>query len=178
MPSYYLNQYWNTVNRTLGNTLQWNINWTQYIFIRENIFENVFCKIACISFWSQIVNRFKIIQPGTSSIFHMTFGRNYQTLSYGLKVPRWVWDIFRVTSRGVHHGNHDPAVPFKVRHIWEPPLANGLPKFAIVAVTYRQITVFHHAGSQICGYFRGKRLQGRWCLQLLYRPQGKMFSCI
>ena len=35
MPSHYLNQCWNIVNWTLGNTFQWNFYRNQYIFIQE-----------------------------------------------------------------------------------------------------------------------------------------------
>ena len=35
-PSHYLNQYWNIVNWTLENKLQWNLNKNSYIFIQEN----------------------------------------------------------------------------------------------------------------------------------------------
>ena len=35
LPSHYLNQYWNFVNWTLGNKLQWNFNQNWYICIQE-----------------------------------------------------------------------------------------------------------------------------------------------
>ena len=41
-------QYWNIVNWTLGNKLQWNLNRDLYIFIQENAFENVVRKLAAI----------------------------------------------------------------------------------------------------------------------------------
>ena len=34
--------------QTLGNNIQWNLNWNSYIFIHENAFENVFCEMAAI----------------------------------------------------------------------------------------------------------------------------------
>ena len=37
-PNYYLNQWWNMVNWTLRNKLQWNFNRNSYIFIHENAF--------------------------------------------------------------------------------------------------------------------------------------------
>ena len=40
-PSHFLNQWWNIVNLTLRNTLQWNVYRNTYIFIQENAFENV-----------------------------------------------------------------------------------------------------------------------------------------
>ena len=42
--SHYLNQCWNSVNWTLGNKLQWNLNQNVYIFIQENAFEKFFWK--------------------------------------------------------------------------------------------------------------------------------------
>ena len=35
MPSHYLNQFWNVVNWTPRNNLQWNFNRSSYIFIQE-----------------------------------------------------------------------------------------------------------------------------------------------
>ena len=48
MPSQSLNQCWNIVNLTLGNKLPWNVNLNSYIFIQENLFENVVRKMAII----------------------------------------------------------------------------------------------------------------------------------
>ena len=46
--SHYLNQWWNIVNWTLRNKLQWDFNQNSYIFIQEKVFENVVCEIAAI----------------------------------------------------------------------------------------------------------------------------------
>ena len=43
-----LNQCWIIVNWTLRNKLQWNFNRNSDIFIQENGFENVVCKMASI----------------------------------------------------------------------------------------------------------------------------------
>ena len=40
-PSHYLKQCWNIINWTLRNKCQWNFNRNSYIFIQENVFENV-----------------------------------------------------------------------------------------------------------------------------------------
>ena len=45
---HYLNQCWNSVNRTLKNKFQWNFNWKSSIFIQEYVFENVGSKFAAI----------------------------------------------------------------------------------------------------------------------------------
>ena len=47
-PSHYLNQSWNIIDWSLRNILQWNLNQNSYIFIQENAFENVVCKMASI----------------------------------------------------------------------------------------------------------------------------------
>ena len=56
-PSHFLNQCWNIVNWTLVNNLQWNFNRNSSIFIQENAFENVVCKIASISSRPQCVKQ-------------------------------------------------------------------------------------------------------------------------
>ena len=48
-PSQYLYQCWNIVDWTLGTKLQWNFNRNQYVFIQENAFDNVICKMLSIS---------------------------------------------------------------------------------------------------------------------------------
>ena len=47
-PSHYMNQCWNTVNSNLRNKLQWNLERNSYIFVHENVFENVVCEMAAI----------------------------------------------------------------------------------------------------------------------------------
>ena len=53
-PSHYLNQCWNIVNWTLGNKLQWNFNRNSNIFIQQNAFENVVCKMVSILSWPRL----------------------------------------------------------------------------------------------------------------------------
>ena len=55
-PSHYQKQWWNIVNWTLRNKLQWNFNRNSYIFIQENAFENVVWKMAAILSRPQCVN--------------------------------------------------------------------------------------------------------------------------
>ena len=45
MPSHYLNEWWFIINWTLENKFQWNLNKNTTIFILENEFENVVCKM-------------------------------------------------------------------------------------------------------------------------------------
>ena len=56
-PNHYLNQWWNIVNWTLRNNLQWNFNWNSNIFIRKNALENVVCEMASILSRPQCVNK-------------------------------------------------------------------------------------------------------------------------
>ena len=56
------NQWWNIVNWTPGNKLQWILHGNWYIFIQENAFENVVCEMAYILSRPQCVkNKLKII---------------------------------------------------------------------------------------------------------------------
>ena len=47
-PSHYLNRWWNIVNWTLRNKVQWNCKQNSCIFIQENACENVVWKMAAI----------------------------------------------------------------------------------------------------------------------------------
>ena len=58
MTSHYPNQCWNFVNWTLGNKLQWNRNKNFHIFIQENAFQYVVCKMAAILPWLQWVDEY------------------------------------------------------------------------------------------------------------------------
>ena len=53
-PSHYLNKCWNSVNWTQGNIFQWNFNQNTIIFIQENAFGNVVCKMPTILFKSSM----------------------------------------------------------------------------------------------------------------------------
>ena len=66
-PSHYLNQCWNIVNRTHGNTLQWNLNGNLYIFIQENTFENGDLQPFCLG-----LNVLTIHHQENHDHFHVT----------------------------------------------------------------------------------------------------------
>ena len=68
-PSHYLNQHWNYVNWTLRNKLQWNLIRNSYIFIQENIFQNVFWKMEAILSQPQCVNGWVLAQPEIENEF-------------------------------------------------------------------------------------------------------------
>ena len=55
-PSNFLNWCWLAVNWTLGNKLQWNLNQNSKIFIHENAFACIICKMSAILSQSQWVN--------------------------------------------------------------------------------------------------------------------------
>ena len=48
-------QWWNIVNWTPRNKLQWYINRSSYIFIQENALESVVCEMSVILSWPQCV---------------------------------------------------------------------------------------------------------------------------
>ena len=54
--SHYLNRWWNIVNWTLRNKVQWNRKQNSCIFIQENAFENVVWKMAVFLSRPQCVN--------------------------------------------------------------------------------------------------------------------------
>ena len=64
----YLNQCWNIVNWTLRNKLQWNLNQNSYIFIQENVFENVVWKMSAILSRPQCVKRPQVGHPLPNAI--------------------------------------------------------------------------------------------------------------
>ena len=59
---YYLNQWWNIVNWTLGNKFQWNVTRNLNIFMEENTFENVVCEMLSISSRLQCVKATDLIK--------------------------------------------------------------------------------------------------------------------
>ena len=67
----FLNQCWNIVNWTLGNILQWNLNWNLYSFIQEYAFENVWKMVAilslpqCVKHQSRVLRLFDIGNTST-----------------------------------------------------------------------------------------------------------------
>ena len=69
-PSHYRNQCWFTLNWTLGNKFQWNLNQNTTVFTEENQFENVVCTMTAILSLPQCVHWF----PGviTLHIFHIS----------------------------------------------------------------------------------------------------------
>ena len=74
-PSRYLNQWWNIVNWTFRNKLRWNLNRNSFIFIQENVFQNVVWKMAGILSRNHCVNpqtaNGSLRGPGTHS-FNIT----------------------------------------------------------------------------------------------------------
>ena len=46
--SHYMNQYWNIVNSTIRNTLEWNVNPNLYVVIQANEIETVVWEMAAL----------------------------------------------------------------------------------------------------------------------------------
>ena len=62
--SHYLNQCWDIVNWTLGNTIQWNFNQNTKLFIHENASEIIVCETVAILSRGRRVNVFaRYIRP-------------------------------------------------------------------------------------------------------------------
>ena len=62
MTSHHLIECWNITNWTLTNKFQWNFNQNSYIFIEENAFENIVCKMAAILSLGLNVLTFEVFQ--------------------------------------------------------------------------------------------------------------------
>ena len=55
--SHDLNQWWNIISSNIRNRIQRNIKRNSYIFIQDDVFENVICEMAGILSRPQYVNR-------------------------------------------------------------------------------------------------------------------------
>ena len=62
-----------SVNGTLRNKLQWNLNWNSNIFIQENVFESVVCEMAAILSRPQCVNAVLLIAPASYRGRHLAY---------------------------------------------------------------------------------------------------------
>ena len=102
-PSHYLNQYWNIVNWTLRNKLQWNFNRDSHIFIQENALVNVGKMVAILSL-PQCV---KTQAAAWGQYLHTTINKSmwYQTK---IKIPAscytegvgpWINSYFNVSTQ-------------------------------------------------------------------------------
>ena len=68
----YLNQWWNIVNWSLTNRLQWNFNQNSYTFMEENIFESAVCKMTYISSQHQCV-KYALYEDDLPGFIHLIF---------------------------------------------------------------------------------------------------------
>ena len=68
MPSYYLNNYCNIVNWTIGNKLQWNLHWNLHILIQGKAFEFIVKKLAAILSRPQCVKRYICSNDGDTEL--------------------------------------------------------------------------------------------------------------
>ena len=107
-PSHFLSQCWNVVNWTLRNKLQWNFNQNSCIFIKENAFHNVVCKIAPILFRPQCVKMcsfyFNLYHSHMKLYIHvmcLTFSYDYN-------------DNYRVSLQGVCWLFLNTLISFKI----------------------------------------------------------------
>ena len=93
-PGHYLNQWWNIVNWTNRNKLQWNFNQNHNIFIQENAFENVVWKTAAI------LSRLQCVKGDIASSRHpLDFRRvSNPLISFNGYLIKWLWRIVKGTS--------------------------------------------------------------------------------
>ena len=91
-----MNQCWNIVNQTLGNKLQWNLNWNLYIFIEEYAFENVVRKLAAILSQPQWVKHYIYYSNGQDIYIIWTHKRHLILMVSCQKGPTrhaYAWQI-------------------------------------------------------------------------------------
>ena len=109
-PSHYLNQWWDNVNRTLRNKLQWNFKRHWYIFIQENAFENAVWNGRPFSFslnvlrttWKQSTTRqYRHIMGCTVACVHSAPSSPLLPCCYGESI---LWSFCQYcTSVDSHH---------------------------------------------------------------------------
>ena len=75
VPSHYLNQYWLLVNWTMRKKFQWKYNQTTGIFIQQNAFQSVFCKLSAIWIQPKCVKHWSIL-PISSGVTTMKLGKH------------------------------------------------------------------------------------------------------
>ena len=61
VPSHYLKQCLNIVNSNLRNKLQWNFQWNSCIFIKGNVLQNAFYKMAAVLSRPQCVDKYHTV---------------------------------------------------------------------------------------------------------------------
>ena len=122
-----MNQCWNIVNWIIKNKFQWILNLNLYIFIQENAFKNVICKMAAILSRFQYVNSLtllwqSVIQGSKAgsrativrqkldhhevSIWHKRQVPQALTRERTAEFPRWcgwrvIWNRYIVEAAGV-----------------------------------------------------------------------------
>ena len=93
-PSHYLNQWWNIVNWTLGNKLQWNFNRNSSIFI-----ENVVCEMFCSFRLGLNVLRYFWLFPTWHQVAFSPAWKNYFRLQVShFRHKNYVWSAYSKKS--------------------------------------------------------------------------------
>ena len=100
MPNHYLNQFWVIVNRILWNKLQRNLNRNTKLFIHENAFESVVCKMAAILSRGRWVNNVSHTQ-----ILHVVFCEPNTIIQCHHYMMKWA-SIFINTLSLRQNGRH------------------------------------------------------------------------
>ena len=126
MDKNYLNQCWNIVNWTIGNKLQWNFNRYSNIFIQENAFENVVCKMVAIFSRPQCVNHISVMKmrrcvPGETIFTRYPYSRNtaifYKTILFHHNTTYGIAIVFNQTFKRIRNIVQNMHLSFQHRDL-------------------------------------------------------------
>ena len=84
---------------------KWNMNQNTVIFIKENTFGNIFCKMVAILFWLQCVNLRE---------HYSTVGCRYNTVQYNIKLHTVVHWLKHYLNQSLYSQKH----PIPHLHRW------------------------------------------------------------
>ena len=89
------------MNWTLKKTFQWNVNRNSDIFVRENAFENVICKLSASPCRPQCVNNRKPYKGVMGSdwtllgLYSLSDKTSYRKISWSLEAARFGFKLFQ-----------------------------------------------------------------------------------
>ena len=142
--SHYLNQWWDIVNWTLRNKLQWNFNRNSNIFIQENVFECVVCEMAAILSRPQCVNQEPLPEAKmtqwtkTYCIYHSHItSASWHLKSAGIST-------FCSTACSAYHKRKPQTSALVALYEGNPPVNGGIPSQRASNVDNASMSWRHH----------------------------------
>ena len=131
MPSHYPNQWWNIVDWTLRNKLQWKFKQNSHIFIQENASENIVCKMAAILSRTQCVTAMTRVCQCMLNVDHFPQGQWVNSPHY---ISCWaLWDPYIIHDDARILWQHENFIP------WDfPKLLNTGPLLGV-----QKYTMYH-----------------------------------